>query len=179
MACARFPGCCHHVDDVVHLSVCCSARRLFHLCFHTVSSIKRFIPPLLSVHARLCKAVVHDAEGSHPSREPILTRAGAGLTRVPDGHLRELLLHNSQVDLQAWKRHKRVNRGDNAQIVECNNARVVWSLKILQADSWQSEPLHHPRCTWREPYSILSEIAENLWCLAPFLWDSVTNSNSR
>lgn len=54
MACVRFPGRSHHVDDIVHLIVCCSARRPFHLCFHTVSCMKRFIPPLLSVHARFC-----------------------------------------------------------------------------------------------------------------------------
>lgn len=135
MACVRRPGCSHHVDDIVHLRVCSSERRPFHLCFHTVSCMKRFIPPLLSVHACLCKAVVHDAEGSHPSWEPILTRTGAGLTRMPNGHLRELLLHNRQVDLQAWKRHKQVNRGENALIVECNNARVPGRSDFIAADS--------------------------------------------
>lgn len=53
----------------------------------TVSRSNRSVLPLLSVHAGLCKSVVHDAEGSHTSGESVLTRAGAGLTRVPNGHL--------------------------------------------------------------------------------------------
>lgn len=52
-----------------------------------ISAPQRAVLPLLSVHAGLCEAVVHDAEGSHTSGESVLTRAGAGLTRVPDGHL--------------------------------------------------------------------------------------------
>lgn len=87
---------CFLTDDHINLAL------LVHLivCSRLRSPIQIFIGPLLSVHAGLCEAVVHDAEGPHPSRESVVTRAGAGLTRVPDGHLRELLLHNGQIDLQ-------------------------------------------------------------------------------
>lgn len=67
----------------------------------------------LSVHASLCQPVVHDAEGADPSRESVLPRAGAGLARVPDGHLRKLLLHNRQVHLQDRIYIKRNNRWGN------------------------------------------------------------------
>lgn len=61
----------------------------------------------LSVHAGLGQPVVHDAQGSHTSGEAVLVGAGAGLARVPDGHLRELLLHYSQVHLMEKNTQKR------------------------------------------------------------------------
>ena len=76
--------------------------------------LSAFLYPL-SVHARLCQPVVHDAEGAHPSWEPVLTGTGAGLTRVPDGHLRKLLLHNRQIHLQGRER-KEINRCGNTVI---------------------------------------------------------------
>lgn len=72
-----FPGCSDHMNLAPYAVISAP----------TVSSSKRSVLPLLSVHAGLCKAVVHDAEGSHTPGESVLTRAGAGLTRMPDGHL--------------------------------------------------------------------------------------------
>lgn len=68
----------------------------------------------LSVHAGLCQPVVHDAKCSHPSRESVLTGSGAGLARMPDGHLGKLLLHDGQVYLRAERRKRRETKRDEA-----------------------------------------------------------------
>lgn len=70
-------------------------------------SAASFPGPPLSVHARLRQAIIHDAQSADASREAVLTWTGVGLARVPDGHLRKLLLHNSQVHLQEQKKENR------------------------------------------------------------------------
>ena len=55
----------------------------------------------LSVHAGLCQAVVHDAQGPDTTGEAVLPRAGPRRPRVSVGHLRQLLLHEGQIHLLA------------------------------------------------------------------------------
>lgn len=109
----------------------CSPQCQFVLTYLILSAFcilwKGFTLPPLSVHARLCQAVVHDAKGSHPSWESILTWTGAGLARVPDGHLRKLLLHNSQIHLRAGEEIKKST--DEEIFAVC-----VW--KVVRATGW-------------------------------------------
>lgn len=111
----------------------------------------------LSVHASLCQPVVHDAEGADPSRESVLPRAGAGLARVPDGHLRKLLLHNRQVHLQDRRYIKRNNRWGNICSLRLKSYPFNQS---CETSAWWREHIWLHRCDTRRADGVFSSRQE-------------------